>query len=84
MMMMHGGERRREAGGGGNESSDEAELAVEKMQQDSSKPSWKKLFGVLRNEWWLTDSGNGRDVIRDGSSSGASAYGAFFIRPDNW
>lgn len=81
MMMIQGRERTRGGvGNGGDGSDEEEELEVEKLRGES-KPSWKRLFGLLRMESSIRDG----IVFRDGSSLGQSSVSdAYIIRPDSW
>ena len=81
MMMIQGRERTRGGvGNGGDGSDEEEELEVEKLRGES-KPSWKRLFGLLIMESSIRDG----IVDRDGSGLGQSSVSdAYIIRPDSW
>ncbi|CAK7324876.1 unnamed protein product [Dovyalis caffra] len=79
---MQGRERARGGGhGGDHEQSEEEELEDQKLREES-KPSWKRLFGLLRR----MDSHSGSEIVfRDGNSLGHSSPShRYIIRPDNW
>ncbi|KAG6753809.1 hypothetical protein POTOM_041808 [Populus tomentosa] len=81
MMMIQGrGRTRGGVGNGGDGSDEEEELEVEKLRGES-KPSWKRLFGLLIMESPIRDG----IVFRDGSGLGQSSVSdAYIIRPDSW